>query len=181
MQELDKRIGMLRIMLADIEGKRAQLADMEKQYHAQLSRIVEFVVYREGDVGNALSLMSEVQLKLDEVTETSKHLDMIATKANSELEALVLTKRVAEARSQLSKLEERQRELAARLSHLSDEPAEADTIISEDERRMEDIRAIYDEVESEIARASQPYHRRQRTSRAHRTGKGEGVDSGYPL
>ena len=63
MQELDKRIGMLRIMLADVEGKRVQLADMEKQYHAQLSRIVEFVVYREGDVGNALSLMSEVQLK----------------------------------------------------------------------------------------------------------------------
>ena len=34
---------------------------MEEQYRAQLARIVDFVVYREGDVANALSLMAEVQ------------------------------------------------------------------------------------------------------------------------
>src|SRR5436190_9080620 len=101
MQELEKRIGHLRILLADVAGKQTQLSEMESQYRAQLSRVVEFVVTREGNVGNALSLMSEVQAKLDEVVQTSAHLGVIANRANAELEVLLLTKRVAEARSQL--------------------------------------------------------------------------------
>jgi len=75
---------------------------MENQYRSQLASVVEFVVYREGDVGNALSLMAEVQAKLNEVLSSSNHLEMIAARANTELEVLLLTKRVAEARSQLA-------------------------------------------------------------------------------
>src|SRR6478752_2936731 len=119
MQELEKRIGHLRILLADIKGKQEQLVGMESQYRAQLSRIVEFVIYHEGDVGNALSLMAEVQAKLDEVVQTAAHLVMLESKSNMELEVLLLTKRVAEARSQLAGLLERQHELSARLSALS--------------------------------------------------------------
>ena len=153
MQELEKRLGLLRLMLADIQGKKKQLAEMEAQYRAQLNRIVEFVVYREGDVGNALSLMTEVQGKLDEVVQTSRHLGMIESEANTELEVLVLTKRVAEARSQLSTLVERQRELAAKLSPLSEvnRPVEEPPPSPEDET-IEDVRAIYDQVEGEISR-----------------------------
>ncbi|HET6312689.1 MAG TPA: hypothetical protein VFH60_02550 [Chloroflexia bacterium] len=158
MQELGKRIGMLRLLLADIQSKQTQLEEMEGQYRAQLARIVDFVVYRDGDVSNALSLMSEVQSKLNEVTQTEDHLAQIAEKANLELEVLVLTKRVAEARSQLAELEARQKELSSRLAYMSEgEPA-----MGEDQdlqpRQRDHIRSINDEVmevSSEIERLNQ--------------------------
>lgn len=154
MQELEKRIGHLRILLADIEGKRKQLVEMEGQYRSQLTRIVEFVVYREGDVGNALALMSEVQAKFDEVVQTLSHMGMIEGKATMELEVLLLTKRVAEARSQLAGLLERQQELAGRLDRLSGATSveSQPPTLAQDAAQMEDIRAIYDEVEGEISR-----------------------------
>ena len=42
MQELEMRIAQLRILLADIEGKQVQLAEIESQYRTQLTRVVEF-------------------------------------------------------------------------------------------------------------------------------------------
>ncbi|MDQ6694987.1 MAG: hypothetical protein M3014_11315 [Chloroflexota bacterium] len=146
MQELEVRIGLLRLLLADIQGKQAQLLDMEKQYRVQLTRVVEFVVYREGNLDNALNLMAEVQGKLDEVLKTSTHLSMVAGKAVIELEVLNLTKRVAEARSQLGELEQRRRTLSEKLESVVGgegteerytlEPVQVDT-----------IRSINDEVE----------------------------------
>jgi hypothetical protein len=154
MQELEKRIGLLRLLLADIEGKQAQLIEIEGQYRSQLSRIVDFVVYKEGDVSNALSLMTEVQSKLDEVVLTANHLTMIGQRAGTELEVLVMTKRVADARSQLAKLEERQQELAARLSYMSAGGDDAPPAASEGANAadVQDIRGVYEEVEREIAR-----------------------------
>src|SRR5207248_9509064 len=114
----------------------------------QLATVVDFVVYREGDVGNALGVMSEVQAKLNEVSSTLSNLDMIAARANSELEVLLLTKRVAEARSQLAELEERQQTLTARLTQQVTGPELGETTSSpEDTATVEDIRAIYDEIE----------------------------------
>src|SRR5436305_3030875 len=150
MQELEKRIGLLRLLLADVQGKQAQVTDMEEQYKAQLSRIVDFVVYREGDVANALSLMADLQGKQDEVAQTSGHLKMVEERARAELDVLDLTKRVAEARSQLVELEGRQQELAQRLSHLPTsevEPAEATGF----EGRFDDMNHIQDEV-AEVAK-----------------------------
>ncbi|HYP40144.1 MAG TPA: hypothetical protein VEX13_07260 [Chloroflexia bacterium] len=152
MPELEKRIGLLRLLLADVQSKQAQLAEMENQYRTQLARVVEFVVYREGDVGNALSLMTDVQSKLDEVVRTGEHLGMILDKANLELEALVLTKRVAEARSQLATLEERRKELSARLDDLPGGQSGEARPVSAEASEMEDLRAINDEVAHEIAR-----------------------------
>ena len=150
MQELGKRIGMLRLLLADIQSKQAQLTEMEGQYRAQLGRIVDFVVHRDGDVSNALSLMSEVQSKLDEVTQTEHHLAQIAEKTNLELEVLVLTKRVSEARSQLSELEKRQKELSLRLAFMSEGEPESGEIHDLQPTQREHIRTINDEV-TEVA------------------------------
>lgn len=158
MQELGKRIGMLRLLLADIQSKQAQLEEMEGQYRAQLARIVDFVVYRDGDVSNALSLMSEVQSKLNEVTQTEDHLAKIAEKANLELEVLVLTKRVAEARSQLAELEARQKELSSRLAYMSEGELAMGEVQDLQPRQRDHIRSINDEVtevSSEIERLNQ--------------------------
>ena len=159
MQELGKRIGLLRILLADIQSKQTQLEEMERQYRSQLARIIDFVIYRDGDVSNALSLMSEVQGKLDEVLQTGANLAMITEKANTELEVLVLTKRVSEARSQLEELEKRQRELSLRLAYLSEDGAEQESEVPDLEPvQRAHIRAINDEVTevaSEIERLNQ--------------------------
>lgn len=158
MQELGKRIGMLRLLLADIQAKQEQLKVIEGQYRAQLAKIVDFVVYRDGDVANALSLMSEVQGKLDEVMQTKGHLGQIADKANLELEVLVLTKRVSEARSQLAELETRQKELSVRLAFMSEGDLEAGDVHDLQPRQREHIRTINDEVtevSSEIERLNQ--------------------------
>ena len=144
MQELDKRIGLLRLLLADLHAKQAQLSEMEQQYHAQLNRIVEFVVYREGDAASALSLMAEVQTKLDEVLVTSSHMKMIVAKAQVELDVLALTKSVAEARSQLADLEQRQRELSERLQPLG--PAQDGREPKADPASVDEIRRLRDEV-----------------------------------
>jgi chromosome segregation ATPase len=152
MQELEKRIGLLRLLLADIEGKSTQLREMESQYRSQLSRIMDFVVFREGDLANALSLMSEVQTKLDEVVQTATHLSMVGKKAGHELEILVLTKRVADARSQLASLQDRQQELAGRLAAMGGAVPEAAPVQQEQAGDLDDIRAIHEEVEREIVR-----------------------------
>ena len=149
MQELEKRIGLLRLLLADVEGKHAQLSEMEKQYRSQLTRIVEFVVYREGDVANALSLMAEVQGKLEEVLQTASHLAMIASKAELELEVLRLTKGVAQARSQLAELEERQKELSEKLQRVAG-IGDEDPSLDLEAVQMEDIRHLNEEV-AEVA------------------------------
>jgi chromosome segregation ATPase len=152
MQELDKRLGLLRLLLADIQGKQSQLAEMGGQYQAQLSRIVDFVVYREGDVANALSLMSEVQSKLDEVVQTAAHLSLIESRATTELDVLKLTKQVTDARSQLADLEQRQRDLSSRLEALSGPMADME---GDADRPLEDIRNVQTEVsdvQGEIAR-----------------------------
>ncbi len=179
MQELEKRIGLLRLLLADVKGKQAQLDEMERQYRSQLSRIVEFVVYREGDVSNALSLMSEVQSKLDEVLHTAEHLRMINDKATVELDVLVLTKRVADARSQLTDLQARQNELSARLSSYTGGEAEIAYDAAYDTGQLADINAITEEVAAvadEIARLnsliSEASVRAARTVRADGGGKG---------
>ena len=158
MQELGKRIGMLRLLLADVHSKQAQLDEMQAQYRAQLARIVDFVVYKDGDVSNALSLMSEVQSKLSEVTQTAAHLAQIADKANLELEVLVLTKRVSEARSQLAELEARQKELSSRLAYMSEGEPEGGEVPDLQPRPRDHIRSINDEVtevSSEIVRLNQ--------------------------
>lgn len=145
MQELEKRIALLRLLLASIEGKRDQLSVMESQYKSQLTRIVEFTVYREGDVANALSLMAEVQGKLDEVLHSASHLKMIDDKASTELEVLLLTKRVSDARAQLAGLEARRQELSDKLSHLPDQHGPPAAVGTEP---TGDIRHITEEVDN---------------------------------
>src|SRR4051794_16176278 len=151
---------------------------MEGQYRTQLDRIVEFVVYREGDVANALSLMSEVQGKLDEVTLTGVHLTRIEQKATAELEVLVLTKRVAEARSQLAKLQERQQEMSARLSRMTGVPEPQPVDATQEPSQLEEIHAIHNEIESEIARLNdlitQASERAARTVQAEAHAKSKG-------
>jgi hypothetical protein len=123
MQELDKRIGLLRLLLADVEAREQQRAELSKQYRLQLQHIVEVTVVQTGDLGAALAAMHEVEERLAEVERTGRHLGLMRARAATELEALLLTRRVAEAQAQLAELETRQQALTTQLAELR--PAQA--------------------------------------------------------
>jgi hypothetical protein len=118
MQELDKRIGLLRLLRADLDVREQQRADLSKQYRRQLHHIVEATVIQAGDLSAALAAMQEVEERLSEVERMGRHLAMIRARAATELEALLLTRRVAEAQAQLAALEARQQALTAQLAQL---------------------------------------------------------------
>jgi uncharacterized protein YoxC len=97
--------------------------------------------------------MAEVQAKLDEVVMTAGHMQQIVEKAQVELDVLSLTKSVAEARSQLAELENRQRELSDRLKPIAQDAGEREP--TPDPAAVDEIRRLRDEVEavsSEISR-----------------------------
>ncbi len=118
MQELDKRIGLLRLLLADVEVREQQRTTLTKQYRGQLQHIVEVTVVQTGDLGAALAAMQEVEERLAAVERTGRHLGQVRARAATELEALLLTRRVAEAQAQLAELEARQQDVNARLARL---------------------------------------------------------------
>jgi hypothetical protein len=164
-QELDKRIGLLRLLLADVDAREQQRAALSKQYRLQLQHIVEVTVVQTGDLGAALAAMQEVEERLAEVERTGRHLGLVRARAATELEALLLTRRVAEAQAQLAELETRQQDLNEQLARLRPVPAVAAGAesgaaatgddaaptpeVSEEEATL---RALNEEVQRDIAR-----------------------------
>ena len=67
MQEIDKRIGLLRLLLADVDGRIQQQQEISGQYRVQIARIVDAVVRQAGDVGQALTAMAEVEERLAQI------------------------------------------------------------------------------------------------------------------
>src|SRR3954469_18100732 len=110
MQEIDKRIALLRLLIADIGAREQQRTELVRQYGLQQRRIVEATVHQAGDLSQALLALKEVEERLSEVEQSGKHLRMLRTRAATELEALLLTKRVAEAKAQLTELSARQQD-----------------------------------------------------------------------
>ena len=154
MPEIDKRIGLLRLLLADVDGRVQQQQALATEYRAQSARIVEATVRQAGDVGQALSAMAEVDERLTGVEAAGRRLAQLRQRASRELEALLLTKRVAEARTQLEALEGRREALAQQLAELDERhpsqpearPANADGM------EAEALRALNAEVSGEIER-----------------------------
>ena len=104
MHKLDLTISSLRLLLADVAGKQESLQAMRRQFLDQQARVVSFTVYEDGSVERALGMMLEIDGRLDGVERSYKHLEAIRLKAQRELDSLLLTKLVAETRTQLTAL-----------------------------------------------------------------------------
>ena len=107
MQTLDVMIARLRLMLADIAAKEAQLEGLCRQYREQRRKVVGYTLYSETSLDSSLNLMDDVADRLRDTEQTLHHLAMIKEKAQSELESLQLTKGVEQAKVQLAELERR--------------------------------------------------------------------------
>src|SRR5690349_13326697 len=155
MNEIDKRIGLLRLLLADIDGRMAQKDESISQYRTQLTRIVEATVAHAGDVGQALTAMAEVEERLAGAEVGRRHLTQLRQRAARELEALLLTRRVAEAQAQLAELEGQRQELVQQLAALDPAPtapATGEAPVSADSAEAAALRALNEHVSSEIAK-----------------------------
>ncbi len=113
MQEMDRRVALLRLLLADITDRERQADQACTQLRTQLARLVDFTVQYNGSVANALSAMEEVEERLAQQEMTLRHLALLRQRARSEMEALIVTRGVADARARLAELETRRATLVA--------------------------------------------------------------------
>lgn len=153
MHEIDKRIALLRLLLADIEGRSGQQEEILAQYRQQITRIVEATVAQAGDVGQALAAMAEVQERMAGTEGAAGHLGQLRQRARRELEALLLTKRVAEAQAQLAELESQRQELTTQLAGLGETAAGAAAPgnPTPDALEAQALHALNNQVSEEIA------------------------------
>ncbi|WIG61263.1 MAG: hypothetical protein OJF49_004011 [Ktedonobacterales bacterium] len=107
MQEMDRRLALLRLLLADLTDRERQAHANASQLRAQLRRIVDFTIQYNGGVGNALAGMSEVEERITQIEATLRHLEMLRHRAESELHALIVTRDISDARARLAELESR--------------------------------------------------------------------------
>ena len=110
MQTLDAMIARMRLLLADVAAKEAQLEALRQQYREQRTKVIGYTLYSETSLETSLGLMGDIAERLRETETTLEHLAMIRRKAQSELESLQLTKGVEQAKAELAQLQRRQAE-----------------------------------------------------------------------
>jgi len=102
--EMQKAITGLRLLLASIKGKEDEMDALVRQFKRQLERAPRHAVHGGNPLDATLSIMGEIQERLDGAEKARSHLDMIKRQAESELEALNITGRINDAREELSAL-----------------------------------------------------------------------------
>ena len=104
MVQIREATARLRLLLADIQGREAQLDSMVHQFRTQLDRLPKQAIYGRAPLDLALSAMSEIQERLDDAIATRRHLRAIKQRTSDELAALELTRRVEETKDTLRDL-----------------------------------------------------------------------------
>lgn len=107
MSQLDQAMATLRIGLAEIQNKEQQLESMINQFRAQVRRLPRQVIYGKTTLEVSLSAFAEIEERLADALATRRRLLAIKKSAQEELEALLLIKRVDEARQSLANLRQR--------------------------------------------------------------------------
>ena len=102
--EMQKAITGLRLLLAMIRGKEEELEDLARQFKRQLDRAPRHAIHGGNPIEATLSIMGEIQERLDGVVKTRQHLAMVKRQAEDELQALNLTGRIEEAKTELALL-----------------------------------------------------------------------------
>ena len=102
--QLEKAMANLRMGLAEMEHKEAQLDAQITQFRQQLRRVPRQAMYGQASLEAALAAMGEIEERLANAEGVRRRLVQIKASASQELEALVVLKQVDEARTQLADL-----------------------------------------------------------------------------
>jgi hypothetical protein len=105
--EMQKAIARLRLMLATIRSKEAELEGLRRDFQGQLDRAPASVIQVNSPLELSLAAMGEIQERLDDVALKLRHLAAIKTRVQSELDALELTTRIETAKGELAVLKSR--------------------------------------------------------------------------
>ncbi len=108
MHKLDYTIARLRLLLAETDGKSSALAAAKHQLQEQIARLTSFVVHDEGNLDRTLTMMTDVDARLQELSRQEGYLALIREVAQRELDSLQLTKLIEEARARLAALRQQQ-------------------------------------------------------------------------
>lgn len=111
--QLDQSIARLRLFLAEIEAREAQVQGMRRQFRDQLERVITFALYREPSLDQTLAMMSDVEQREQTTEQLAQHLGRLHARVEAELESLQLTKGVEDAKTELAELEARKAEIEA--------------------------------------------------------------------
>ena len=102
--QLEKAMANLRIGLAEMEHKEAQLEAQISQFRQQLRRVPRQAMYGQASLDTALAAMGEIEERLSNAEAVRRRLLQIKASASQELEALVVLKQVDEAKTRLTSL-----------------------------------------------------------------------------
>ena len=94
----------LRIGLAEMENKEAQLDAQIRQFRQQLRRVPRQAMYGQASLDSSLAAMGEIEERLSDAEAVRRRLLQIKASASQELEALIVLKQVDEARTKLASL-----------------------------------------------------------------------------
>ena len=140
--QLEKAMANLRIGLAEMENKEAQLDAQISQFRQQLRRVPRQAMYGQASLDASLAAMGEVEERLADAEAVRRRLLQIKSSASQELESLVLLKQVDDARTTLADLKRR----GAADEETATEIRRLEVFIAEGSKRAEQaITARYEE------------------------------------
>jgi DNA repair exonuclease SbcCD ATPase subunit len=158
MQEMDRRMALLRLLLADLSARLREAQEAQDGLRGQLSRIVDFAVRSNVSVANALAALAEVEERAAKHEMTVRHLKMLKQRAESELEALTVTRGVTDAHARLHELETRRRKLLASPPTVVTGPSGAETqaaaTLAQAANELAEVEAEIAQLQAEINAAS---------------------------
>jgi hypothetical protein len=125
--QLEKAMANLRIGLAEMGNKEAQLDAQISQFRQQLRRVPRQAIYGQASLDASLAAMGEIEERLANAEGVRRRLLQIKASASQELEALIVLKQVDEARTRLADLKRRR-------------PGDEETLA--DIRRLEEFIAV---------------------------------------
>ena len=102
--EMQKAINGLRLLVASIKCKEDEMDGLVRQFKRQLERAPCHAIDGGNPLETTLSIMGEIQERLDAAVKARTHLDMIRRQAENELEALNITIRVNDVKKELTQL-----------------------------------------------------------------------------
>jgi hypothetical protein len=154
MQEMERRIALLRLLLADITARERQAHELQEQLRGQITRLVDFTVRQNAGVGHALSAMAEVEERLAQQDVTLRHLSLLRARAQGELQALLVTRGVADARARLDELQDRRNRLLAGATQASETTSPANAAeLAEVDAEIAELKALIQQASDQAARA----------------------------
>ena len=102
--QLEQAMANLRIGLAEMGNREAQLDAQISQFRQQLRRVPRQAMYGQTSLDASLAAMGEIEERLVDAEAVRRHLLQIKASASQELEALIVLKQVDEARTKLANL-----------------------------------------------------------------------------